>query len=181
VAQLKGMVDAFSQYARIPDIRLEPLDLNRLVREVLALYESHGRGMVLELDETLPQVEGDQARLRQVIHNLLQNAEQAVAEVKRPRIVIYTQRDLGNARLTVQDNGTGFPPDILARAFEPYVTTKSRGTGLGLAIVKKIVEEHSGSMEIRNLKPAGAEVAILLPVARDKVAAQSQPAKINAG
>ena len=181
VAQLKGMVDAFSQYARIPDIRLEPLDLNRLVREVLALYESHGRGMVLELDEMLPQVEGDQARLRQVIHNLLQNAEQAVAEVKRPRIVIYTQRDLGNARLTVQDNGTGFPPDILARAFEPYVTTKSRGTGLGLAIVKKIVEEHSGSMEIRNLKPAGAEVAILLPVARDKLAAQSQPAKINAG
>jgi PAS domain S-box-containing protein len=181
VGQLKGMVDAFSQYARIPEIRLEPLDLNRLVREVLALYESHGRGIVVELDEALPRVEGDQARLRQVIHNLLQNAEQAVTEVKRPRIVIYTQRDLGNARLTVQDNGSGFPPDILARAFEPYVTTKPRGTGLGLAIVKKIVEEHSGSIEIRNLKPVGAEVAILLPVAREKVAAQSQPANVNAG
>jgi len=181
VAQLKGMVDAFSQYARIPEIRLEPLDLNRLVREVLALYESHGRGVALELDESLPQVEGDQARLRQVIHNLLQNAEQAVAEVKRPRIVIYTQRDLGNARLTVRDNGTGFPPDILARAFEPYVTTKSKGTGLGLAIVKKIVEEHNGSIEIRNLKPSGAEVAISLPGAREKLAAQSQPARANAG
>ncbi len=131
VGQLKGMVDAFSQYARIPEIRLEPLDLNRLVREVLALYESHGRGIILELDEALPRVEGDQARLRQVIHNLLQNAEQAVAEVKRPRIVIYTQRDLGNARLTVQDNGTGFPPDILARAFEPYVTTKPQGNRAG--------------------------------------------------
>jgi PAS domain S-box-containing protein len=181
VGQLKGMVDAFSQYARIPDIRLEPLDLNRLVREVLALYEPHGRGILLELDEALPRVEGDQARLRQVIHNLLQNAEQAVAEVKRPRIVIYTQRDLGQARLTVQDNGTGFPPDILARVFEPYVTTKPRGTGLGLAIVKKIVEEHSGSIEIRNLKPAGAEVAILLPVAKEKLAMQSQPANVNAG
>ena len=181
VAQLKGMVDAFSQYARIPEIRLEPLDLNRLVREVLALYESHGRGMVMELDESLPQVEGDQARLRQVIHNLLQNAEQAVADVKRPRIAIYTQCDLGNARLTVQDNGSGFPPDILARAFEPYVTTKSRGTGLGLAIVKKIVEEHSGSIEIRNLKPTGAEVAILLPAAREKPAIKSEPVKISAG
>ena len=116
-----------------------------------------------------------------MIHNLLQNAEQAVVEVKRPRIVIYTQCDLGNARLTVQDNGTGFPPDVLARAFEPYVTTRSRGTGLGLAIVKKIVEEHSGSIEIRNLKPSGAEVAILLPAAREKPAAQSQPAKVNAG
>jgi nitrogen fixation/metabolism regulation signal transduction histidine kinase len=181
VAQLKGMVDAFSQYARIPEIRLEPLDLNRLVHEVLALYESHGRGIVLELDPALPQVEGDYARLRQVIHNLLQNAEQAVAEVKRPRIVIYTQLDLGNVRLTVHDNGTGFPPDILARAFEPYVTTKPRGTGLGLAIVKKIVEEHSGSIEIRNLKPTGAEVVISLPVAREKMASQPRPANINAG
>ena len=181
VGQLKGMVDAFSQYARIPEIRLESLDLNRLVREVLVLYESHGRGIVLELDEALPRVEGDQARLRQVIHNLLQNAEQAVAEVKRPRIVIYTQRDLGNARLTVQDNGSGFPPDILARAFEPYVTTKPKGTGLGLAIVKKIVEEHNGSIEIRNLKPAGAEIAISLPVAKEKLGAQAQPANVNAG
>jgi nitrogen fixation/metabolism regulation signal transduction histidine kinase len=84
-------------------------------------------------------------------------------------------------RLTVHDNGTGFPPDILARAFEPYVTTKPRGTGLGLAIVKKIVEEHSGSIEIRNLKPTGAEVVISLPVAREKMASQPRPANINAG
>ncbi len=181
VAQLKGMVDAFSQYARIPEIHFEPLDLNRLVREVLALYESHGRSIVLELDDALPRIEGDQARLRQVIHNLLQNAEQALAEVKRPRIVICTRRDAGTARLTVRDNGTGFPTDILVRAFEPYVTTKARGTGLGLAIVKKIVEEHSGSIEIRNLQPAGAEVAILLPVAREKLAVQPLPAKVNAG
>src|SRR5262249_13535398 len=140
VAQLKGMVDAFSQYARIPEIEFEPIDLNRLVREVLVLYESHGRGIALELDEALPQIDGDQARLRQVIHNLLQNAEQAVAEVGRPCIVVTTQRDAAGARLTVRDNGSGFPGDILVRAFEPYVTTKVKGTGLGLAIVKKIVE-----------------------------------------
>jgi PAS domain S-box-containing protein len=181
VAQLKGMVDAFSQYARIPEIRLEALDLNRLVREVLILYEAHGRGIVLELDETLPKVEGDLARLRQVIHNLLQNAEQAVAEVSRPRIVVRTQREAGGARLAVQDNGSGFPPDILARAFEPYVTTKAKGTGLGLAIVKKIVEEHSGSIEIRNLQPAGAEVALFLPAVAQQRTAQLLPANVNAG
>jgi nitrogen fixation/metabolism regulation signal transduction histidine kinase len=180
VAQLKGMVDAFSQYARIPEIRLEALDLNRLVREVLALYEAHGRVIVLELDQALPEVEGDVARLRQVIHNLLQNAEQAVAEVGHPRIVVRTQREAGGARLAIQDTGTGFPPDILARAFEPYVTTKARGTGLGLAIVKKIVEEHSGSIEIRNLQPAGAEIAILLPAVSQQRAIQALPANVNA-
>jgi nitrogen fixation/metabolism regulation signal transduction histidine kinase len=181
VAQLKGMVDAFSQYARIPEIRLEALDLNQLVREVLALYEAHGRGIVLELDPALPEVEGDVARLRQVIHNLLQNAEQAVADVSRPWIVVRTQRETGGARLAVQDNGTGFPPDILARAFEPYVTTKARGTGLGLAIVKKIVEEHSGSIEIRNLQPTGAEVAILLPAVNQQRVIQALPADVDAG
>jgi nitrogen fixation/metabolism regulation signal transduction histidine kinase len=119
--------------------------------------------------------------LRQVIHNLLQNAEQAVAELSRPRIVVRTQRETAAARLAVYDNGTGFPPDILARAFEPYVTTKARGTGLGLAIVKKIVEEHSGTIEIRNLQPAGAEIAILLPAAREHRATQLADANVNAG
>jgi nitrogen fixation/metabolism regulation signal transduction histidine kinase len=181
VAQLKGMVDAFSQYARVPEIRFEGIDLNRLVREVLALYESHGRGIALELDDALPQIEGDPARLRQVIHNLLQNAEQAVAEVKRPRIVVRTRSEAAGARLTVSDNGSGFPTDILVRAFEPYVTTKVKGTGLGLAIVKKIVEEHSGSIEVRNLAPSGAEVAILLPVARERLALQPAAVKVKTG
>ena len=108
--------------------------------------------------------EGDPARLRQVIHNLLQNAEQAVAERSRPRITVRTQRGRATSRGSpCMDNGPGFPPEMLARAFEPYVTTKAKGTGLGLAIVKKIVEEHNGSIEIRNLRRRGAEVAILLP------------------
>src|SRR5262249_35029477 len=155
---------AFSQYARSPDLRLEALDLNALVGEVLALYESHAVGVVLDLDERLPQVEGDAARLRQVIHNLLQNAEQAVAQVSAPRIVVSTRWQGSQARLTVRDNGPGFPPEIMARVFEPYVTTKTKGTGLGLAIVKKIIEEHNGSIEIRNLESAGAEISIEVPV-----------------
>jgi PAS domain S-box-containing protein len=181
VAQLKGMVDAFSQYARSPELRLEALDMNDVVREVLALYESHATGIELDLDGRLPQVEGDAARLRQVIHNLLQNAEQAVAEVSSPHIVVSTRQEASAARLCVRDNGPGFPPDILARVFEPYVTTKTKGTGLGLAIVKKIVEEHNGYIEIRNRESAGAEVSIRLPAIGERRRAGEAAAKAKAG
>jgi nitrogen fixation/metabolism regulation signal transduction histidine kinase len=165
VAQLKGMVDAFSQYARSPEMQLHPLDLNQLVREVLALYETQRPAITLELQEDLEPVRGDPARLRQVIHNLLQNAEQAVAESSAPRIRVRTSHSAAAACLTVADNGPGFPPEILQRAFEPYVTTRPKGTGLGLAIVKKIVEEHNGSIEIANSPGGGAQVSILLPIA----------------
>jgi PAS domain S-box-containing protein len=181
VAQLKGMVDAFSLYARMPELRLEPLDLNQLVRDVLSLYESQGQRIVVSLAEDLPPVLGDAARLSQVIHNLLRNAQQAVADVTGPRITLVTQRETGGVRLSVRDNGTGFPPDILSRAFEPYVTTKARGTGLGLAIVKKIVEEHSGTIAIQNLVAGGAEVALMLPIAQDKPAAAAVAAHVRTG
>ncbi|PWT72650.1 MAG: PAS domain-containing sensor histidine kinase [Proteobacteria bacterium] len=181
VAHLKGMVDAFTLYARMPELRLEPLDLNRLVREVLALYESQAGRIVVDLDDELPPVVGDAARLTQVIHNLLRNAQQAVVEVKRPRVTVVTQRDPAGARLAVRDNGTGFPPDILARAFEPYITTKAKGTGLGLAIVRKIVDEHSGTIAIQNVADGGAEVALVLPFAKDRVASMPATADVKTG
>jgi PAS domain S-box-containing protein len=181
VAQLKGMVDAFSQYARSPEVRLELLDLNELVREVLALYESHATRIALDLDEDRPRVEGDAARLRQVIHNLLQNAEQAVADSSVPRIVVSTRLEGAVARLSVRDNGPGFLPHILARAFEPYVTTKPRGTGLGLAIVKKIVEEHNGRIDIRNQEPSGAEIIIELPAIEEMRHAGEAAANVEGG
>lgn len=165
VSQLKGMVDAFSQYARTPDTQLQPLDLNQLVRDVLALYEGHKSVVTLALDDSLPPVLGDPARLRQVIHNLLQNAEQAVSSTTAARIHVRTTAEGNGALLEVSDNGAGFPPEILSRAFEPYVTTKAKGTGLGLAIVKKIVEEHSGSIQLSNASDAGAQVRIRLPLA----------------
>jgi PAS domain S-box-containing protein len=178
VAQLKGMVDAFSQYARSPEAQLQPLDLNLLVREVLALYEANKPALTLELEDGLPPVHGDAGRLRQVIHNLLQNAEQAVADCSAPRIRVRTSASGASARLSVSDNGPGFPAEILQRAFEPYVTTRPKGTGLGLAIVKKIVEEHNGSIEIANAAGGGAEVAILLPVTAH-TAAEDRP-RVNA-
>jgi nitrogen fixation/metabolism regulation signal transduction histidine kinase len=171
VAALKGMVDAFSMYARSPEPDLRPLDLNQLTREVLTLYESPGQALHLELASDAPMVSGDAAKLRQVIHNLLQNAEHAVQDVPEPRITLRTEARAGSVHLTIADNGPGFPEALMGRVFEPYITTKAKGTGLGLAIVKKIVEEHHGSISIANSAVGGAGVTITLPSAEAPEAA----------
>jgi len=171
VAALKNMVDAFSQYARTPEPSMRELDLNQLVREVLTLYESSlGSSVRVDLAGGLPSVVGDAAQLRQVIHNLLQNSQDALVGTTLPVITIASGAEGGAVHLTVTDNGCGFPEQVLRRAFEPYVTTKPKGTGLGLPIVKKIVEEHGGSVTIANIAPRGARVAIQLPTAAQDVA-----------
>lgn len=167
VSAMKTMVDAFSQYARSPELKLEPLEINRVVTEVFALYEAEAPRIVLKLAPGLPPVPGDAARFSQVIHNLLQNAQDALAESRDPLIEVRTEAVDGCVRLTVTDNGSGLPEHILPRAFEPYVTTKEKGTGLGLAVVRKIVEEHNGTIRIENAAPRGARVIITLPVRKD--------------
>ena len=164
VAAMKGMVDDFGEYARTPAPHLQPLDLNALVREVLGLYEHTGALVQPTLQAGLAQVMGDPTQLRQVIHNLLQNAQDALAGSARPRIEVATERAGNQACLKISDNGCGFPEAIMTRAFEPYVTTKPRGTGLGLAIVKKIIDEHNGAVRVENLPGRGASVSILLPL-----------------
>jgi nitrogen fixation/metabolism regulation signal transduction histidine kinase len=171
VAALKNMVDAFSQYARTPEPSMRELDVNALTREVLTLYESSLGGSVrMELAPSVPPVVGDAAQLRQVIHNLLQNAQDALADTPAPAITVATAAVGDTVRLTITDNGCGFPENVIQRAFEPYVTTKPRGTGLGLAIVKKIVEEHGGAATIENVAPRGARVTVQLPRAAQDVA-----------
>ncbi|MDT3737356.1 MAG: ATP-binding protein [Denitratisoma sp.] len=165
VEAMKHMVNDFRDYARMPPPQLGALDLNALVEEVLGLYETSRAHLAVELADGLPRVAGDAAQLRQVIHNLVANAEDALAEVADPEIRIATRAEGRGAVLSVSDNGGGFPKEILARAFEPYVTTKAKGTGLGLAIVKKIVDEHHGQIEIANAAPHGAQVRIRLPQA----------------
>ena len=165
VQAMKRMVNEFSDYARLPPPALSALDLNALIREVLGLYETSPAQIDLTLDTTLPPVCGDASQLRQIIHNLLRNAEDAQEGMVHQEIGVLTRCVDGMAELAVRDCGTGFPPEIMARVFEPYVTTKARGTGLGLAIVKKIVDEHDGQIRINNRQPAGAEVAIRLPLA----------------
>ena len=163
VSALKNMVDAFRQYARMPEPSRQDVDFNELVREVLMLYESLAGRLQVELSPGLPKIVGDSAQLRQVIHNLLQNAEDALAGVENPRITLRTEGSAGGLRVTIADNGSGFPAELIKRVFEPYVTTKPKGTGLGLVIVKKIIEEHGGTVEIANVSPHGARVTLDFP------------------
>jgi nitrogen fixation/metabolism regulation signal transduction histidine kinase len=124
---------------------------------VLGLYENARTRVKTKLAARLPPVWGDTTQLRQIIHNLLRNAEDAQEAEASPSITISTRKVENMAELVVRDHGPGFPPEIIARVFEPYVTTKARGTGLGSAIVKKIVDEHHGRISINNRQPIGAE------------------------
>ncbi len=166
VAALKSMVDDFRDYARLPAPVPARLDLNALVSEVLSMYETSSIPIRGELAGGVPQVFADSAQIRQVLHNLVQNAQDALGATKSPDAAIEVRTELAGAwvRLVVSDNGSGFPEELMARIFEPYVTTKPRGTGLGLAIVKKIVDEHHGEIAIENRPHNGASVTIRLPV-----------------
>ncbi|MES2353904.1 MAG: ATP-binding protein [Pseudomonadota bacterium] len=165
VAALKRMVNDFSEYARSQHIQPVSLSLNDLIQEVLLLYEPMSVKISLILQSPLPAVRGDIALLRQVLHNLMQNALDALAEVDDPQIEVRTEIAERGVGLTVRDNGSGFLETSLARIFEPYVTSKQKGTGLGLAIVKKIIDEHHGRIQVANMAPRGACVSIVLPLA----------------
>lgn len=159
VQAMKELVNEFRDYARLPAAKLESLDLNALVQEVLMLYGTaqEGQRLQAELAPDLPPLAGDASQLRQVIHNLVQNALDAISDRPEGRVTVRTERYVHDGqdqvRLVIQDNGPGFSDKVLQRAFEPYVTTKARGTGLGLAVVKKIVEEHGARIRVRNLGP----------------------------
>ncbi|MGI9257414.1 MAG: ATP-binding protein [Gammaproteobacteria bacterium] len=173
VEAMKEMVDAFSEYARAPDMDLSRFDLNALISEVAELYRHREEplSLALDLDGSLPRVEADEGRMRQVLHNLIGNALEAMEQQPEERIEITTQHTHMHgaelAEIKVVDNGPGFLEDIVDQAFDPYVTSKVKGTGLGLAIVKKMIEEHGGQISARNSERGGAEIVILLPVTRE--------------
>jgi len=160
VQAMKQLVDEFRDYARLPAAQLTPLDLNALITEVLALYDAAREQGLLHTDlaQDLPLIQGDATQLRQVVHNLVQNSLDAVADRPNPHVHLHTElaRDTSGAakavRLTVIDNGPGFSEGVLQRAFEPYVTTKAKGSGLGLAVVRKIADEHHARVRIGNLR-----------------------------
>ena len=175
VDAMKRLVNEFRDYARLPAAELVAVDLNALINDVLQLYHSDpaipAAPVVAELDHKAPPIRGDAQLLRQVMHNLLQNAQDAQEGRHDACVTLKTDYSESSqrVRLTVRDNGAGFPEHILKRAFEPYVTTKVKGTGLGLAVVKKIADEHGARIDISNRVTdgivQGAQVSLSFGVA----------------
>ena len=163
VAAMKEMVEAFRNYARAPALKLEKKDLNKIIEEVLLLYEA-GACTFDAVFSNIPAVMyADTTAMRQVLHNIFKNAAEAAEEAAQPEVHIHTDNTDGKITLTVANNGKSFSKDMLANAFEPYVTDKPTGTGLGLPVVKKIVEEHGGRIALSNPAEGGACVKITLP------------------
>jgi len=172
VDAMKQMVNAFSEYARAPDVHFSRFDLNQLITEVVDLYrvQDSSADLKLRLDPLLPALSADRMRIRQILNNLVTNSLEALEGRPGACIEIETHvaeegpRQVESAAIVVADNGPGFQRDLIGTVFDPYVTSKPKGTGLGLAIVKKIVEEHGGRIEADNRRSGGARVRILLPL-----------------
>ena len=170
VEAMKEMVNAFSDYARAPDIELGIFDMDKLVHEVVDLYRAQESGIdiVLTSDPTMPMIEADMGRIRQILHNLIRNATEALENTANGRIDLHVSAaeidGVDVVQIRVEDNGPGFEEGSLSQVFDPYVTTKPKGTGLGLAIVKKLVEEHLGSIRAYNHTEGGAVISLRLPL-----------------
>jgi nitrogen fixation/metabolism regulation signal transduction histidine kinase len=175
VDTMKKMVDAFSEYARSPELRISLVDMNRLIQEVVDLYRinADGVGIVLDLDNDLPLLSVDKDRIRQLLVNVIKNAIEAMQDnqgVEKSVLRLTTKietSEKGDKKfvLNVIDNGPGIDDELLPHLFEPYKTTKPKGSGLGLAIVKRIIEEHEGSVMAENNEERGARISIYLPIA----------------
>jgi nitrogen fixation/metabolism regulation signal transduction histidine kinase len=171
VDAMKRLVNEFRDYARLPAAQLAPVDLNALVRDVLSLYDDAAVPVLHELDENCPRAQADPQQVRQILHNLVQNAQDAMVGRTGAQVLLRTRVSSSGkwVRLAVIDHGPGFAEHILKRAFEPYVTTKTKGTGLGLAVVKKIMDEHGGRVDLSNLlqddRVIGAQVSLSFAVA----------------
>ncbi|MCL4721484.1 MAG: hypothetical protein KJ041_05910 [Gammaproteobacteria bacterium] len=168
VEAMRDMVNAFSDYARAPAVSLGRVDLTQLVREVSWLYRAQEGQPAVHLDiEEQIEAEADAVRIRQLLHNLIRNAQEALDGQPEGHIRIGLRRVPGTppqAELTVADNGPGIAAELLSRIFQPYVTSKKKGTGLGLAIVRKLVDEQGGSVTAENLPERGARFVVHLPI-----------------
>ncbi len=182
VEAMKEMVNAFSDYARAPDMEMSLFDLDKLVHEIVDLYRAQASDVeiVLTSDPTMPLLEADMGRIRQILHNLIRNAVEALEGSSEGRIDIHVGaaeiEEVEMIQIKVEDNGPGFNMSAVNQIFDPYVTTKPKGTGLGLAIVKKLVEEHVGSIRARNRSEGGAMISIRLPIneaAREQMIARA--------
>jgi nitrogen fixation/metabolism regulation signal transduction histidine kinase len=171
VKAMKSMVNAFAEYARTPEIDIRPLDFNNLIHDIAEMYHSNSAGaeVRVELDPNVPQVEVDAGRIRQLVHNLIKNALEAL-EGRSDGVVDVSTRCIEDSgcrfvELEIADNGTGIPQELMEHLFEPYVTSKVKGNGLGLAIVKKIAEENGGVVWADSVPGDGAKITVRLQAA----------------
>ena len=169
VDALKLMVNEFSEYSRSPTIVRKKIDITNLIDEVSYLYSDQNFTIKKNYPKKRREIRIDENKFRQVLINIFDNSKSALENIKNPRINITVKYDDNFFRLKFEDNGIGVPKDIIERIYEPYVTSKKTGTGLGLAIVYKIIEEHSGSIEIKNVNPGGAAISITLPIKESKI------------
>ena len=163
VASMDSMVSAFANYANTPEIQKRPLSLNSLINKSASLYDNYdGVRVDLDLSGDLPKLQLDQDAISRVLINLIKNAIEAKQEKNELSIKITSSvsKKEGLARLTLVDDGNGFPEDIIDKVFEPYITTKEKSGGLGLAIVQNIIEQHDGQIFASNVKPHGARITI---------------------
>ncbi len=170
VQALKEMVQAFSEYARTPELHLQPLSIETIINEVLDLYTGDEQKIDIKfhVGQGMSAVEADPGRMRQLLHNLLRNAIESLAHHKNGKISLslsdVEQQSKHYVELRVQDNGAGIPDNMMEKLFEPYATSKPKGSGLGLAVVKRIIEEHSGILYAENVAGGGACIIIRIPV-----------------
>jgi len=169
VDALKLMVNEFSEYSRSPTIVRKKIDITNLIDEVSYLYSDQNFTIKKNYPKKRREIRIDENKFRQVLINIFDNSKSALENIKNPRINITVKYNDNFFRLKFEDNGMGVPKDIIERIYEPYVTSKKTGTGLGLAIVYKIIEEHSGSIEIKNVNPGGAAISITLPIKESKI------------
>ncbi|HCY13025.1 MAG TPA: two-component sensor histidine kinase, partial [Gammaproteobacteria bacterium] len=170
VEAMKAMVNAFSEYARPAPLRPALLDINQLISDTVELFHREGQStrIAMDLDSELPRIRADRNALRQVLNNLIINAQEALAD-NPAKMRFSTRRVSGNkaVEICLQDNGPGFPEKLIDKIFEPYVTGKEKGSGLGLAISRRIIEEHGGSIRVNNLPAGGATVIITLSLRQE--------------
>jgi nitrogen fixation/metabolism regulation signal transduction histidine kinase len=186
VDAMKQMVNAFSEYARAPEMHVSRFDINQLIVEVVDLYRGQvgSADIKLDLAADLPDISADRGRIRQILNNLITNSFEALENRPDARIDIETRvgkdGETPIASIQVVDNGPGFQRELIGTVFDPYVTSKPKGTGLGLAIVKKIVEEHGGRIEADNRRAGGARVRITLPLdGNERLSAGREPRKLE--